>query len=584
MRVAGAALFVLLTVSNGSSQETFGRLERVSHARDGNRIVLDFGTSGPSEPVASAYFLSGPDRLVVDFNDTVAAVKLKAKPNEPSISAWSVHQVGLNRARLVVQLHYRPADSELELRQVPGGIKVAFPATLGRKDRVKLTEGLTWVREDSTLAGRWVRLNRIHFDPKDPNVQVVVGLANEKTNARETVSSMVARYDAVAGINGGFFAGSGGPLGLVYRDGKMVAPHVSRRPPRSAFGLTSAGKALFGRVAAKESKISDLDGGDWSDAVVALAGGPRLLKDGQTKLTTDLEELGPKGNDITRVAGRTLVGQGADGRVMFATVSGYRDNHSEGSKFEPLVEWLKSLKMVDAVNYDGGASVDMVIGASIVSDGPGNRTKEKPVATALLVKDKRERLYPANVSWNFKERVLWADGRSEVELVVGLTTPKGTPVPDGTDVSFFAEGVKVTPARSTTKGGKATVKLQSVLRPGKAAVEVSSGPLNQRETLMIRSGEAKRILLSTAPGVADKTSCTQKVVAKVQLTDQWGNGVEKEKFTCSVDGSEKVEFVTDSSGTSSVELSLPLEGGNLLVEHRGAGQKSAALPRVNLAP
>lgn len=582
-RVAGVVLLALLTVSPGSSQESFGRLQRVSHARDGSRIVLDLGVSG-SNPVASAYFLSGPDRLVVDFNDTLVAVRLQAKPNDPIVGGWSVHQIGLNKARLVLQLNYRPADSELEVRQVPGGVKVSFPTTLGRKEKIKLTEGITWVREDSTLDGRWVRLNRVYFDPKDPNIEVIVGLAKEKTNARETVSSMVARYDAVAGINGGFFAGSGGPLGLVYRNGKMVTPHVSRRPPRSAFGLTSTGKALFGRIAAKGTEISDLDGGDWSDAALALAGGPRLVKDGSAKLTTDQEELGPKGNDITRVAGRTLVGQAADGQVLFATVSGYRDNHREGSRFEPLVEWLRSLKIKDAVNLDGGASVDMVVGPYIVSDGPGNRTKENPVATALLVKDKRERLYPSKVYWELGERVLWADGRSETDLTVSLATPAGSPVPDGTEVGFCAEGVVVTPARATTKGGKASAKIRSVLRPGKGVIEISAGPLTERETLMVRAGDPGRILTELTPGVADKDGRTQKVMARVQLLDKWGNGVEKEAFTCSADGSEEVGFVTDHVGMASVELNLPVEGGTFLVTHPKAGRKRIQVPAVKVEP
>lgn len=582
-RVAGLALFALLTATPGVAQEPLNRLERVSYARDGSRLVLDLGLSG-SSPIASAYFLSAPDRLVVDINDAVVKARLQAKPADPMVSGWSLHQIGLNKARLVVQLNYRPALSELELRDVPGGVKVSFFTTPGRKEKMKLTEGITWVREDSTLDGRWVRLNRVYFDPKDPNVQVIVGLANEKTNARETVSSMVARYDAIAGINGGFFAGSGGPLGLVYRDGRLVTPHVSRRPPRSAFGLTASGKALFGRLAAKGATITDLDGGDWSDAVLALAGGPRLIKDGVARLTTDIEELGPKGNDITRVAARTLVGQAADGQVLFATVSGYRDNHSEGSRFPPVVEWLRSLKIKDAVNLDGGASVDMVVGPHIVSDGPGNRTQEKPVATALLVKDKREKLYPSKVNWELGERVLWADGQSETDLTVRVATPAGSAVPDGTEVRFYTEGITVTPALATTKGGKASVKVRSVRRPGKGVIEIAAGPITERETLMVRVGEPGRILTQLASGVAEKDGSSQKVVAKVQLVDNWGNGVEKEAFTCSVDGSEVVEFTTDHSGTASVELSLPLQGGTFTVTHPRAGKKQVQVPAVKVEP
>ena len=562
---------VVLLLSWAGAEE-LATLERVSHSVKGDDVRLELETSNPN-PDVSAYFVTGPDRLVVEFNDTSSQVRLGSKPKNKMIRSWAVKPFGLNRCRLVVNLRQRPPNSALSVSQLNGrnGVAVEFSLTPGVKEKIALTEGVTWVREDTYLGGRWTRLNRLLFDPKDPNIEVVVGLANEKTNAREPLTKMVRRYDALAGINGGFFAGSGGPLGLVYRDGRMIVPHVSRRPPRSGFGLTAGGVPKFGRLAATGPKIKDLDGGDWSDVVLALGGGPRLVKDGLAKITADLEELGPKGNDITRVAARTLVGLTKQGELVFCTVTGYRDNHSEGTKFGPLVGWLKTLGVTEAVNFDGGASVDMVVGSHIVSDGPANTTKEKPVATALLVKDKRAKTYPESARINLTKNRLPADGKSEASLQVQLTDPSGKPVPDGTEVRVFSKGVAVAPSLTKTKGGKAEVDVKSVRRPGKGHITVMAGPLVESESVSLVAGDASKLHLAET-GAKPLEETMQTVTIKVQTVDQWGNPVSRERLDCSVDDSEVVAFRTDKMGMMAVDVELPLSGGKFVVSHDKAGR------------
>jgi len=481
-------------------------------------------------------------------------------------------------------LDHQPPSSSLKVSKLskPSRVVVEMPTSPGVREKVSITEGITWLREDTFLAGRWTRLNQLLFNPQDPNLQVVVGLAKEKTDAREALTAMVDRYGAVAGINGGFFAGKGGALGLVYRDGRMLVPHVSRRPPRSGFGLTETGEALFGRIAAAGAQIKDLDGGDWSKAHIALGGGPRLIKAGVAKITADLEELGPKGNDITRVAARTVVGLTKGGQLMFATVTGYSDNHKEGSQFGPLVTWLKGLGVQDAVNFDGGASVNMVIGSHIVSDGPRNRSREKPVATALLVKDKRERLYPDKAQWNFEKTSLPADGASRCHLSVSLTTPTGKKVPDGTEVRISARGVTVEPTTAVTSGGEIKVNVQSIRVPGKAKIEVLAGPLSEVKTFELERGVAETLhFVTTGAKAMDDDDSFQKVTVKIQSVDKWGNAVPAQEVRCSLDGSEVVPFKTDQLGMLALDLELSLNGGVFTVNHPTVGERTFQIPPLS---
>lgn len=568
---------VLLCTMPIWAAEKLYSVKKVSALVKDDKLRLILQTDHP-DPQISTYFLAGPDRLVVEIANSKAPLKLGRKPATKMVASWALKRAGLNRTKLVLGLRYRPPTSDISLKVEGKTVRVEVSTEPGRVEKWKLTKGVTWVREDRFLAGRWTRTNQLLFDPADPEVEVLIGLAKEKLDTREKLSSMVRRYGALAGINGGFFAGSGGPLGLVYRKGRMVAPHVSRRPPRSGFGLTVDGKPLFGRLAATGPKIKDLDGGDWSNVELALGGGPRLVKDGSAKVTANLEELGPKGNDITRVAARSLVALMKNGKLVFCTVTGFRDNHRQGVKFGPLVGWLKQLGVAQAVNFDGGASVDMVVGSHIVSDGPGNKTKEKPVATALLVRDKRTRLYPDKVRWSLSKRTLPADGVSSCDIAAKILAANGKPVPDGTEVKLFAHGAIVKPALAKTKNGSISATLTSRLKPGRARIELSAGPISVAKSVAIKAGAVTKILIegSGARPLEDEPSM-QVAAIKVQTIDEWGNGVPKQSIDCSVDGSG-AEFRTDNNGVMVLDVEVSKRGGTFSISHSKVGRVSYKIP------
>lgn len=565
-------LFLFLLTIASWAQVDLDKVVAVEQSveKDSFRLVLQTDKRAPQ---ASAYFLSGPDRLVVDLTDATVAAELPSEPFHPMIRSWSLTQNTLNRARLTVVLNYRPSVSEIKMESNPSErrVVVEIPTDSGFQEEMAITPGITWHRNDTFMAGRWVRQCRLYFDPLDPEIEVILGLANEKIDAREKLSSMVERYGAVAGINGGFFDAHAGALGLVYKDGKMLAPHVSRRPPRSAFGLTRDGRALFGRLAANGQRITDLDGGDWSKAWMALGCGPRLMQDGVARITADLEELGRKGNDITRVAARTAVGQTHSGQLLFATVSGYHDNHREGVQFEPLVEWLKELGVKNAVNYDGGASVDMVIGSHIVSDGPANTTQEKPVATALLVKDSRPTLFPEKVEWQIANSTMPADGKSTQEISVRLQKASGEAVPDGTEVRFFGYGMQVEPALTKTSGGVARTTVRSARNSGKARLSVFAGPLSDRQEITMVPGELERFMIVESSAKKNtKKPNTQTVTLKVLATDAWGNSLPSVPFETTIDGAAGPDLVTDAGGVTTLEVDLPNTGGEFTIQHQRA--------------
>jgi exopolysaccharide biosynthesis protein len=82
----------------------------------------------------------------------------------------------------------------------------------------------------------------LRVDPRDPNIMIRPVIAGDIGSGKETTSVVATRYDALAGINGGFFAGSGAPLGMIVIDGELVSAPL---PRRSVFGISRAGEPFI---------------------------------------------------------------------------------------------------------------------------------------------------------------------------------------------------------------------------------------------------------------------------------------------------------------------------------------------------
>lgn len=131
-----------------------------------------------------------------------------------------------------------------------------------------IVPGLTYHMEYDATAPRLIYALR--FSPTVGNVKAMPELgqgkvyADDDTKGRATVSEMVARTGAIAGINGDFFPFTGRPLGLMVRDGQLISEPVK---PRAAFGWGGANSAAgiinwHITVTAEGQAPLDLDGID----------------------------------------------------------------------------------------------------------------------------------------------------------------------------------------------------------------------------------------------------------------------------------------------------------------------------------
>lgn len=464
---------------------------RHSSSAERTRLVIDTET----QPIYQITANTSRPQLVIEIFDTDETPVKISSPNSPFIKSWKADFPNIKKFRLTIDLKYAlPAEFySAQVLENPHRLAVDIAGSGMREENYAISPGVIWQKREYFGGPEGYLLwNKLLFDPHDPNISLKLGLASDNMKKNETVSSITARKGALAGVNGGYFNMAGGPLGIVMADGKLLSPHVSRRPPRTVMGMTNNKDISFKRAVAASGQIKDLTGNTWDNLEFALGGGPTLLKGGKLALTTDAEELGPKGNDITRHCGRTAVGTTRDGKCVIALASGYSSSHAQGIKLEKMATLMHNAGAVEAMNLDGGGSVDMAIKGQIAANGPGAGSYERPVADMLLVYDARPDSVPASIRLASDNRFLTADGFSKMKLTAIVRDASGRPVPDGTPVVINAENAMMCPV-CYTKNGEATFELTVPRKVGQAIVKARSGLVSSMLAFNLSAGAPARL-------------------------------------------------------------------------------------------
>ena len=194
---------------------------------------------------------------------------------------------------------------------------------------------------------------------KDPS-RVFVGTCSSFGNPDKTgdkLQSMVSRYDAVAGINGGGFLDINGngtgsiPTGFVFSDGEFLYGPTSSS--ELVIGFDNDDKLIVGYMTAKQAQERGIRD--------ALTFGPALIVNGKPANVSGYSSgLNP----------RTAIGQRADGAVLLLVIDG-RQPGSLGAFHTDTIEVMLNFGAVNAANLDGGSSSLMVYNDEIISNKSG---------------------------------------------------------------------------------------------------------------------------------------------------------------------------------------------------------------------
>jgi hypothetical protein len=121
-----------------------------------------------------------------------------------------------------------------------------------------------------------------------------------------------------------------------------------------------------------------------------INGGPLLMEDGVVHITQQQDGMHQVNNPsfdygwVLQRNPRTFAGTDARGRTLFVTVDG-RQLGELGLSIPETAAVARSLRMIEAINLDGGGSTAMVIRGSLISH-PSDASGERAVGDAIVIR------------------------------------------------------------------------------------------------------------------------------------------------------------------------------------------------------
>ena len=193
---------------------------------------------------------------------------------------------------------------------------------------------------------------------RDPKSVIVGTSDNLGLQAGLQLTDMVAKYDGIAGINGGGFndengQGNGGvPTGLVITEGKIVYGGAANS--YCVVGLDKDGVLIVGKMTGQEA----LDKGVRWAVSFSMEGAINgaLVVNGEVQTQNLASGVNP----------RTAIGQCADGTLLLLVLDG-RQVGTLGATLQNVCDIMLEYGAVNVGNLDGGSSSVMVYDGEIIN-------------------------------------------------------------------------------------------------------------------------------------------------------------------------------------------------------------------------
>ncbi|MBN9289178.1 MAG: hypothetical protein BGO43_10070 [Gammaproteobacteria bacterium 39-13] len=270
----------------------------------------------------------------------------------------------------------------------------------------------SFAKTNANLPYQFIEKNghQIHILEIDPHEYKIVSVQADPK--RETVSAMVKKHAAIAGINGGFFHiddnGQGKPAGALKIDGRWVGFPLL---PRGAIGWDKQGeKPLVDRILTKTERtrkstttqvIPQVDKTraaqkKWQAFPYIVGGIPLLMKNGKEVGNYQIEKTTK--SFLNDRHARTAVCIKPNHHWLFLVAShtkekdrAFTNKIMEGLTIRELTQVLQELGCKDAINLDGGGSSTLVMNEKTINPDAGDMDEiahfyhERPVLDAILI-------------------------------------------------------------------------------------------------------------------------------------------------------------------------------------------------------
>lgn len=222
----------------------------------------------------------------------------------------------------------------------------------------------------------------LEFDPKEFRLDISLGIVGKLETLPKIAGEPKDNEKVIAKMNASFFTMSG-KEGDTYST--FVDDGIFYTPPCPGYPtliLWKDYKMTFEKDPT-QARIADYQ----KDAFFAIGVGWTLLIDGKANTTYEKKKLVEMfGHPYSR-APRSMIGQKADGTVVFVVTNG-RGTGSLGLTTDHMIDIMQKLECVTAACMDGGGSSELYLDGKTINKLQNNY--HRPIGTAFVVYGPKE--------------------------------------------------------------------------------------------------------------------------------------------------------------------------------------------------
>lgn len=204
-------------------------------------VIVDMKIEGTCS--YRVWYTPSPSKVIIDLYDTTYGPKNATRTfDDVLVKSMRITQYA-GYTRVAVDLKHKVPEPQYW--REGDRLIVSIDKEYNQGFEVFVVPGVRYGQFRQGTESGQVFVNYLKVDLNNPKVAIKPVLANGGAGGLQRVGDMVAEYNAVAAINGTYFAGNGMPLGLVIIDGKLVSYPIFNR---TAVGFTKDRKVLFEQV------------------------------------------------------------------------------------------------------------------------------------------------------------------------------------------------------------------------------------------------------------------------------------------------------------------------------------------------
>jgi exopolysaccharide biosynthesis protein len=237
------------------------------------RIVLDVSTLPEYKPVFAADKTDGGGQLVVELPGAVnkSAVR-ELSFNDPVVRTCQIDEAAPGKLRVLINVK-AAMDYKVFSLSAPNRLVIDIIKQADQKNEREVAPGLKYTEWLRYTASGPVFAYILDADVK-AGLKIKPVLSNDQVPGLERLSAMSDRNNAVAAVNGSYFALNGETIGTLKLDGQIAGiPEL----PRTAFGILPSGNVILGQAdyhgtvmlpSGKKVEISGVDSERGTDGLI----------------------------------------------------------------------------------------------------------------------------------------------------------------------------------------------------------------------------------------------------------------------------------------------------------------------------